>query len=371
MRKLLLAFALALLSATAIAGFIRPVSAEDTVLIKSDGSVEPVTAPIQRDGDVYTFTGNIYDSIVVERDNIVVDGAGFTLQGVGSGTGIDVESRNNVTIENVNINTFNVGIHVSYSTDITVSDNGITNNTCGISLSGYSNNTISGNTIANNAHGIYLGGYSNNTVFGNTVTNNGLGIYLVNSSNNTISGNTVTKNEQGIHLTSHADDNTVSGNVIAGNGDGIYFYYSTSNDVYENVIVDNACGVKLGWISDSNVFFHNDFANNTQQVIIDRYVWGANDNIWDASFPSGGNYWSDYLTLYPNATEIDSSGIGDTPYTIDYNNQDRYPLAEPYIIPEFPNTLLLTITLTTITLTALLLRQKTKNHSPKPLAPQS
>ena len=26
------------------------------------------------------------------------------------------------------------------------------------------------------------------------------------------------------------------------------------------------------------------------------------------------NYWSDYFTKYPNATEIDSTGIGNTPY---------------------------------------------------------
>ncbi len=26
------------------------------------------------------------------------------------------------------------------------------------------------------------------------------------------------------------------------------------------------------------------------------------------------NYWSDYFAKYPNATEIDSLGVGDTPY---------------------------------------------------------
>ncbi len=58
---------------------IQLTKASATVYIRTNGKVEPDTAPIQRDQNVYTFTDNIYDSIVVERDNIVVDGAGYTL----------------------------------------------------------------------------------------------------------------------------------------------------------------------------------------------------------------------------------------------------------------------------------------------------
>jgi len=36
-----------------------------------------------------------------------------------------------------------------------------------------------------------------------------------------------------------------------------------------------------------------------------------------------GNYWSDY-----NGTDADGDGVGDTPYVIDVQNQDRYPLTE-------------------------------------------
>jgi len=57
-------------------------------------------------------------------------------------------------------------------------------------------------------------------------------------------------------------------------------------------------------------------------------------NIWDDGFPSGGNYWSDYIgvDLYGGLSqnETGSDGIGDTPYIIDANNQDNYPLIKPY-----------------------------------------
>jgi len=57
-------------------------------------------------------------------------------------------------------------------------------------------------------------------------------------------------------------------------------------------------------------------------------------NFWDNGYPSGGNYWSDYngtdLFSGPYQNETGSDGIGDTPYGIDENNQDRYPLMKPY-----------------------------------------
>jgi hypothetical protein len=77
---------------------------------------------------------------------------------------------------------------------------------------------------------------------------------------------------------------------------------------------------------------------------------------WDDG--SVGNYWSDYLSIYPNATEIDHSGVGDTPYAIidsttysdDYANGtaitgtailgtavDRYPLMAPFSASTVPN----------------------------------
>jgi hypothetical protein len=46
-------------------------------------------------------------------------------------------------------------------------------------------------------------------------------------------------------------------------------------------------------------------------------------NFWDDSYPSGGNYWSDYTGL-----DLDEDGIGDTPY-IFVGNQDNYPLMRP------------------------------------------
>lgn len=60
-----------------------------------------------------------------------------------------------------------------------------------------------------------------------------------------------------------------------------------------------------------------------------RYV-----NEWDDSYPSGGNYWSDYtdvdLKSGLDQDQHGNDGIGDTPCVIDVDNVDRYPLMAPF-----------------------------------------
>jgi parallel beta-helix repeat protein len=174
-----------------------------------------------------------------------------------------------------------------------------------------SNNVISENNITDNEYGIGLSGSdehssSNNTIFGNRIANNSeTGISLYRSPGNIISQNTVTNNKIGIDTTDYPSSNTT---------------------ICENYIANNTKGISL--ISSGNKIYHNNFIDNTQQAYL---MLGAHSqDIWDDGYPSGGNYWSDYngtdlySGLYQNMTGSDS--IGDTPYIIDENNQDRYPL---------------------------------------------
>ena len=87
---------------------IQPVTSQAmaVIYITSDGSVNPDDVPIQRVGDVYTFTDNIVGyTLVVQRDNIEIDGGGYTLSGQG-GVGIDLSSRSNVIVKNMQIGGF-------------------------------------------------------------------------------------------------------------------------------------------------------------------------------------------------------------------------------------------------------------------------
>jgi len=89
MEKTILAIMLTLLltSVLTLAFNIQLLKAEwsGTVYIRADGSIDPPGAPvITYDNVTYTLTGNVTsntDGIVVQRNNIIVDGAGYTLQG--------------------------------------------------------------------------------------------------------------------------------------------------------------------------------------------------------------------------------------------------------------------------------------------------
>jgi parallel beta-helix repeat protein len=231
---------------------IPSVNASGTIYIRADGSIDPPTAPVQRRGDIYTLTGDTSsdaDGIVIQRDNIVLDGAGFTIQ--GSGNGISLISVSNVTIQNTNIKDFYAGIWLdSSSSNNIVTGNNITANTYyGISLHDSCNyNSISGNNITNNEYGIWLYSSSNSSISGNNITDGYFGIWLNSSSNyNNMSGNKIAKNfDKCITLDSSSNYNIVSGNDLTANSYcGIYLNSSSNNILIENDIAYNVIGVML------------------------------------------------------------------------------------------------------------------------------
>jgi parallel beta-helix repeat protein len=179
----------------------------------------------------------------------------------------------------------------------------------GIDLSLRTNITIKNTQIKAYHNGIWLDSSSGNTVNSNNIAANSIDIYLFSSSGNVLSGNNITTNNIGIYL-DVSSGNTLSGNNVANSWYGIFLRSSSNNKLY-----------------------HNNFIGNTNQI-----GYYQSSNTWDDGYPSGGNYWSDY-----NGTDSNHDGIGDTPYIIDANNTDHYPLMTPYIIPEFPSSLILAL----------------------------
>jgi hypothetical protein len=107
-------------------------------------------------------------------------------------------------------------------------------------------------------------------------------------------------------------------NITESNLSSLYIRYSTSNAITENNITF------VGIESSSASFLENNFGGTPTRSLYATASW---DN------GSVGNYWDDYLTRYPNASEIGDSGIGDTPNVIDANNVDKYPLVAPFVVP--------------------------------------
>ena len=219
--------------------------------IESTGSVNG-TDKIQRSGNVYTLTGNIYETIVVLRDNIIIDGAGFILQGQGNSTGIFLQDRTNVTIKNMEIRNFQYGIKLTWK---------------GIDT-GSRNNTISGNTITGSTVGILLNLFTgNNFCHDNTITNNSYGIQIVHSPNNVLKNNQLQDNqfnlwidvETSVQASYYVNDIDTSNTV---DGKPIYYWV----DQHDRTVPSDAGYVAL--ISCSKITVHDLILSNNGQGVL-------------------------------------------------------------------------------------------------------
>jgi len=232
----------------------------------------------------------------ISASNVVLDLNGHTISALVHGRadyGVLVSKHGNVTIQNGTIIDFQRGIYIDNSTDEINIINITILNTDGIAIDAQDtselhvvNNTISGSYT----EGIKLEKCHYAVVSGNIVSKNvHYGIRIQESDNCTVSNNTIKHNEQS----------------------GIEFDRSSQNKI-----------------------FNNNFINNTPNA---RNRWQSEENAWNVSYPYGGNYWDDYFdqSIFDKASGKNQTipgpdGIGDTPYTIDGDNQDEYPLMNPY-----------------------------------------
>ncbi|MHA1522097.1 MAG: NosD domain-containing protein, partial [Promethearchaeota archaeon] len=260
--------------------------------------------------------------------------------------GIGLSYCENVKILNNEVLNNSRGISLSVGgLNNIISGNMIINNSWGIILEGANNNNISGNTIINNYDGIYMGGWgsSNNIISGNIIANNtNCGINLCYLFNTTISGNIITNNfGDGIYLGSGPYNNTILGNTINNNGyrgiylgsgsynnilgnnisynddNGIYLLYSDNNNISGNILSYNhnaypwvTTGMEMNHANNNiiwlNNFFDGLFIQNSENILLDNGQYG--------------NYWEDYTTKYPSATN--DGLIWNTPYDL----IDHFPL---------------------------------------------
>ena len=333
MKKLLLAiFALALFTSPIwFQSSLSQINASPTFAntlqnykIYSDGECN---APnITRDGTTYTLKGNIEGDITIERNGIVLDGAGFTLKGKGNSTGIALYDKNNVTIKNINVENFETGILLGHyrdpeaflwydpnpnrSTNCTINNCKISNTTNGISIVGGIECRIIGNQVMNNEIGITFFGsenlFRNNQMKNNTINFEDLTYEKSDVDvSNTINGKPIYYliNQQNITVPADASMVHLEGcsNIIVPNLDIKYAYtaislFNSSNcKVYGNTLTDNEIGVSLR-NSSNNLIIGNKLTNNSNDAI--------------------EQYDSENTTIANNLIRANGGGIDSTGYSI-------------------------------------------------------
>jgi hypothetical protein len=279
----------ALITDVVIANFTPYMVFLPEIVIKSNGSIVPETEFINHTGNVYTLTGDISNySLVIQCNNITLDGKGYVINGSQPEPYYVVS----------------YGLTLDHVTNVTVKD---------LEIAGF-----------NDYEAIVL-----KDCFGCSI------VRVKTSSINLQGGyfNTIAENAINSLDMENSKNNIVAKNVI-----GRLMQFVSHN----NVVTDNNITSIIVQFCDSNRYYRNNFlsADNSFQ-----YYFSNKESFWDNG--SIGNYWSDYLTRFPNASEIGSSGIGDTPYEINQVNKawmygelvdvtwirghiiDHYPLMAP------------------------------------------
>ena len=209
------------------------------------------------------------NGLIVGADGIKINLRGHTIMGSGSGVGIAVTGRIDVSISGGTVRNFEAGVRVNNSTDVVIKDNEFRENTDGVDLQpGSRGNTIKENAFWDNrARGIMLRPFSvDNVVKENTFTGNRIGILLFGAVDSTVKANVVSASLlAGIRVNVIATGNLVLENRITTNPAGIDFVVTptgpaTGNTFVENTIAMNTCGLK-GPI-DGNTFRENVFEEN-------------------------------------------------------------------------------------------------------------
>jgi len=343
MKRKLLAFMLALLiSLVAMLHNPNFTSAQDfeAITIQADGSIEG-TDKIQRNENTYTLTSDIHCSvdtaealIFILKDNIILDGAGYTISSEGNGIGIHMESRQNVVVKDFNIQNFGTGISFGFATNnpimegepppyILAQNNQITNNKItsyywGIALEHANATTISDNTITstNPKYGVSLGNCNFTSFFNNKLYGGGLDIGISNQNlviDNTIDGKSL------MVL------NKESNKIIDGAGQVIL--QECSNITVTNIHPSVDLRVTIQLIDTNNSKILNcsgrtTLSNSHYNILSNNYLSGIGSIGYDSQ-PAITLSTSDFNLIFENQiTKCDGEGISLTGSHLNhiYNN---------------------------------------------------
>ena len=323
--------------------YVQDISVPHLVFIQSQPGtwfLEPSAGKIPPIGTwnsvnrTFTLTTDVFETIQIDEDNLTLDGAGHTIDGLGSGfSGVHLSGRTGVTIKNVDVQGFGYfGIHLSNSSGNNLSGNTVPNNRSGIYLRYSSYNNLSGNTSSNSHIGIHLIYSNNNKLTDNIVTDGpdySHGIYLSNSSYNNLSGNTADRNYyNGIYILSssgnttdsntqngiflaHCTSNILTGNTVSNNPNGIVLGKSSNNELTGNAVSNNSTGICFHSESASNNLTSNNASNNSYAGIKFRSDAGNSNTLSDNIANSNTAY----------GIAIDSSGNTLSGNTANWNGQ--------------------------------------------------
>jgi len=168
---------------------------------------------------------------------------------------------------------------------------------------------------------------------------NGLSINAMNTNALLISGNMihgmgVSGMKQGSYALQIENGRgiTVSNNTFEGANTSVSLTFDGNITFYGNYVIDEYKALSFIGVNNA-IFYHNDF----EQFNVTAFFFASTNLSFNASYPVGGNYWSNYTGVDhnsgPDQNTPGSDGIGDTPYILNATLKDHYPLMKPWTRP--------------------------------------
>lgn len=340
--------------------------ATSTHFVAAGASIQDAVDAAEPGDTVVVAAGTYSENVTIDKALTLQskDGADVTIIDGGSASGAFAVkvTASGVTIDGFTIKTGDsaaasqYGIMLIEVADCVISHNTIVDNWYGILIGSSSHdNTVTHNTVASNQFGIHIGGGSwSSIVTRNQLSDNTYGVFVTSSSNNLLTNNVILSGTRGVTFMSGSGGNTCSYNTITVTLFGVYDYGNTNYVDYNSITSDDKgiyaassvssyfrgntiTGCATGFYADGvgHRIYWNNFVDNTVQAQISHEANGW--ILWYNEQADTGNYWSDYLTRYPEAQEVGETGVYDTPYVIREDdtllNKDFYPMVSQYVPP--------------------------------------
>jgi len=295
-----------------------PISPEQEYIPRNFGTIQEAINQAENGSTIYVPSGVYYERIAINKTISLIGENVLTtiIDGNNGGTVVEITADNvtiaNLTIRNSGWGWVKNGIYVHFADNCEIVNNCLLHNCHNIRLNHSRASQVVGNTVDGDGYGIRFINSRDCSAIGNNVSRCIGGVHLQNATKCVVKKNRFTQNSQGVRLYSPCTFNEIISNTV----------YNNTNEGMIEVMPPN--GTFFG-----NSIFHNNFINNTGP-----FIYKVSGNIWDDGYPSGGNYWSRYngtdLCSGPYQDEPGSDGIGDTEYTVNYFEADKYPLIHPY-----------------------------------------
>lgn len=259
------------------------------------------------------LTADLTETIQIDSEGVTLDGAGHSLTGFETGTGVYVNEKSGAIIKNITITKFTYGVFFADASHGTLASTSIFNTQQAVTLDEASRSIVERNEFINNVQAVVafnVGGAmirSNTVVVDSKATRRYQGFVFFDSFDSRIEKNRLNMN-----------DDVIQGvQKIFASRDGVVIFDSTGITVVGNTFTKFQRPLAL-----FNTYEHEIYNNNFLQTGRDFFgnrkpisITNGGNNIFSLPLPEGGNHFDLFNTSDEGCTDDNANGVCDASYT--------------------------------------------------------